>query len=1056
MKTVLLNDIYSALKHIATQFALLAYLVLGFFTGYKFHINVGDGIAANAPYAVGFMTGLLSLLIILIATLLAFSGLFKERDANFDLIVFTTPIKKRDFALARFLSFFLLTTFNFFIVMLGYVIGLHMQTDSEMLADFHLWHYVYPYLIFGVVNSLLVCSILFFFAKKFQNKLLVAIAGLMLYISYMIVLMFSNAPFMAQSLPQSLFAQKVSAITDIFGLSAYFFDAKDFNVFDRNHNIVSFSNILLINRLGVVLLSLFIMKLGINAFSFLPVFKQKSTKKQANTTPKKTKLLDVPFAKVSTLFTSKTKQHALLSFVKIDFIYLFKSIPLISVSALLLFYVGVEMYGDIDMGIRLPQQYASSGLLAKTINETFYFIGALVVVYFTNDVFWRANASGFSIIQNTTYYAKERLLGHAISMVLLIMFLTGLMLLQAIIFQLIFKYPFIDWQAYFGVFVFNTLPLILFALLLLFINNISKSKSVALGISILLFLLFVTPISKNMITNPLFRFLSGYKGAYSDFIGYGAYVMQFIYRLIFGFALVGLVCALYGLIKTKAKKHRYIIAMVGCVCISMVSGYLFLDGYVSKDKDADILARVAYEKHYRAYQNLPQPTIKKVSTEIDLFPEDQAYQIKGTYWLVNQHKHAIDSVLIHVPEDFEIQALLFSYKNDTITLDKAISEIPLKQALQAQDSAKLTFHLAYKWEAVNGHNPFNAIVKDGSFMRISRYYPQFGYDASQEISDKTIRKQHALGEATAMKPFDAVKTHIDDFISLDMQISTGNNQIAVGTGALKSQWQDANRNYYKYKADAIPFRFAVSSATYEVKKTQHNDVSIEVLYHPLHENNVEHLIENTKLSLDYCTKYFGPYPFSSIQFAEVSSFTQGFAGTAYPGVIFMTEHMTFHANLAGNHNQDVINELAGHEVAHFWWGTNQIDPDYREGFAMLTESLAMYTEMMLYKNMYGKAKMLERVAIHKQIYEAEKGFTDDLSLLKATKNNAFISYSKGVIVFVELSELLGEERLNMALRMFLDQHAYPNAKPTSTDLLETILKVSDDKLKDKIKAMFAY
>jgi len=628
------------------------------------------------------------------------------------------------------------------------------------------------------------------------------------------------------------------------------------------------------------------------------------------------------------------------------------------------------------------------------------------------------------------------------------------MFLEAIIFQFIFKYPFIDWHAYFGVFVFNTLPLTLFALLLLFINDISKSKSVALGISILLFLLFVTPISKNIITNPLFRFLSGYNGAYSDFIGYGAYVMPFIYRLIFGFALVGLVCALYGLIKTKAKRSRLIIATVSCVCIGIVSGYSFIDGYISKDKDADILKRVAYEKHYRAYQNLPQPTIKKINTKIDLFPEDQAYQIKGTYWLVNQHEHPIDSVLISVPEDFEIQALLFSYKNDTITLDKAISEISLKQALQAQDSAKLTFHLAYKWKAVNGHNPFNAIVKDGSFMRISRYYPQFGYDASQEVLNETIRKQHALGKATAMKPFDAVKTRIDDFISLDMQISTGKNQIAVGTGEFKSHWQDANRNYYKYQAVAIPFRFAVSSAAYEVKKIQHKDVSIEVLYHPSHKNNVDHLIENTKLSLDYCTKYFGPYPFSSIQFAEVSSFTQGFAGTAYPGVIFMTEHMTFHANLAGNHNQDVINELAGHEVAHFWWGTNQIDPDYREGYALLTESLAMYTEMMVYKKMYGKEKMLERLAIHKQIYDAKKGFSEDLSLLKATKDNAFIPYSKGAIVFVELSELLGEERLNLALKTFLEQYAYPNAKPTSTNLLKEILKVSDVGLNKRIKAMF--
>lgn len=1053
MKTIVLNDIYNELKQIATQFALLAYLVLGFFTGFKFHINVGEGIAPNAPYSVGFMTGLLSLIIILIATLLAFSGLFKERDVHFDLIVFTTPIKKGDFALARFLSFFILTAFSFFILMLGYVIGLYMQTD-EALAGFHLWHYVYPYLIFGVVNSLLVCSVLFFFAEKFQNKLLVAIAGLMLYITYMIVLMFSNAPFMAQSLPQSLWAQKISAITDVFGLSAYFYDAKDFSVFKRNHNIVSFNNILLINRLGTILLSLFILRLGVNAFSFLPVFKKKFTKKQPKTSLKKIKLSSIPFTKATTLFTSKTKQKALFSFVKIDFIYLYKSIPLISVSALLLFYVGVEMYGDIDMGIRLPQQYASSGLLAKTINETFYFIGALVVVYFTNDVFWRANASGFSIIQNTSYYSKEQLLGHGISMVFLSVFLSGLMLLEAIIFQLIFKYPFIDWEAYFGVFVFNTLPLILFALLLLFINKLSKSKSVGLGISLLLFLLLVTPISKNILTNPLFRFLSGYKGAYSDFIGYGAYLISFIYRLVFGFSLVGLVFALYYLIKTKAKRHRLIVASVSCVCLGIVSGYSFLDGYISKDKDIEIAERVAYEKHYRAYQSLPQPTIKKVDTAIDLFPENQAYRIKGTYWLVNQYEEAIDSILISVPKDFEIQSLVFSYKNETIKLDRAISEISLKQALQAQDSAKLTFNLTYEWQAVNGHNPFNAILKDGSFMRISRFFPQLGYDASQELSDKTIRKQQALGAATTLKPFDAEKTSIDDFIALDMQISTDENQIAVGTGELVSHWKGTDRNYFKYQAEAIPFRFAVASANYEVKKTQHEDVSIEVLYHPMHENNVDHLIENTKLSLDYCTKYFGPYPFSSIQFAEVSSFTQGFAGTAYPGVIFMTEHMTFNANLAGSHNQDVINELAGHEVAHFWWGTNQIDPDYREGYALLTESLAMYTEMMIYKKMYGKDKMLERLKVHKQIYDAEKGFSQDLSLLKASKDNAFISYSKGAMVFVELSELLGEEKLNLALRSFLTKHAYPKAKPTSTDLLQEILKISHKGLDQKIKRMF--
>lgn len=167
----------------------------------------------------------------------------------------------------------------------------------------------------------------------------------------------------------------------------------------------------------------------------------------------------------------------------------------------------------------------------------------------------------------------------------------------------------------------------------------------------------------------------------------------------------------------------------------------------------------------------------------------------------------------------------------------------------------------------------------------------------------------------------------------------------------------------------------------------------------------------------------------------------------------MTENMTFNANISVDYNQDVVNELAGHEVAHFWWGTNQIDPDYREGYAMLTESLAMYTEMMIYKKMYGKEKMMERLAIHQQIYDAEKGFSEDLSLLKSTKENAFVSYSKGAIVFVELSELIGEKKLNLALKNFLEKHKYPNAKPISTDLLEDILKVSDEKHQEKIQSL---
>lgn len=1050
MKAVFFNDLHTALKQKTNIFALVAYWVSGYFVGCKLNINVGEEIVANAPYSIGFMMGLLSLVIILIATLQAFSILFKEKDADFGLIVFSAPVKKSRFAATRFFSFYFLTLSGFFVLTLGYSVGLHFQTKSDMNPDFHLWHFVYPFLVFGIINSLTVCSILFFVAQKFHNKLLVAITGLLLYILYMIVLMYSNAPFMAQSLPQSLSAQRVSALVDIFGLSGYFFEAKDLDTYQRNNTIVPFSNFLMVNRIIITLISIWITYLGVRSFSFLPVYRKKQ-KKEYKSEVKENR--HIPFKTAGTLFNLKTRWKATFSFMKMDVIYMFKGIPLIAVSILLLFYVGVEMFGDIDMGIRLPQQYASSGLLAQTINETFYFVGSLVTVYFVNDIFWRSRSSGFSIIQDTTFYAKEKLLGHIGSITVLILFLSGLLVLEALIFQLIFHYPYLDWGAYFGVVVFNSLPLLLLSFWLLFINFVSKNKFIALGFSILVFLLFTTPVLKSIIQNPLFGFLSGYKGSYSDFLGYGAYLSKFMWRLFFGFSLIGFFFFLYQIFFIRKKRILNIPAIALCLISGIIGSVNFLEGYNKKDNQVAVLEKVEYERNYRKYQNIPQPTIKTVMTQIDLFPEKQAYRVMGHYRVSNLHDRPIDSILLSLPEDFKIISLIFQYKDEKFNLKKSISELNLKQKLQPQDSAKLEFELEYQWQTVNGHQPFNAIVANGSFMRISRYFPQFGYDSDNEISNKNLRKKHGLGNVSPIKTLESPKTHIDDFIRLDMQISTPQNQIAVGTGELKRQWQEGDRNYYRYTADAVPFRFAVSSARYQIKRVQHKDIFIEVLYHPLHGKNVNHLIENTKLTLDYCTENFGSYPFQTVRFAEVSSFTQGFAGTAYPGVIFMTENMTFHANISGDHNQDVVNELAGHEVAHFWWGTNQIDPDYREGYAMLIESLAMYTEMMIYKKMYGEEKMMERIAVHRQIYEAEKGFSKTHSLLKATKDNPFIAYSKGAIVFVELSELIGEEKLNLALKNFIEKHKYPNPKPISTDLLEEILNVSGKEYHKKIQSL---
>jgi ABC-2 type transport system permease protein len=121
---------------------------------------------------------------------------------------------------------------------------------------------------------------------------------------------------------------------------------------------------------------------------------------------------------------------------------------------------------------------------------------------------------------------------------------------------------------------------------------------------------------------------------------------------------------------------------------------------------------------------------------------------------------------------------------------------------------------------------------------------------------------------------------------------------------------------------------------------------------------------------------------------------------------------------------------------------------------MLTETLAMYTEVMLLKKMYGKQKASEHVKMHQDIYESEIGFSGDVALIRAPAYMAHITYSKGVVAMYKLSELIGEEKVNLALRNFLEKNKFPNPKPISTDFLKELYAVVDEKFHEEIYDLF--
>jgi len=344
-------------------------------------------------------------------------------------------------------------------------------------------------------------------------------------------------------------------------------------------------------------------------------------------------------------------------------------------------------------------------------------------------------------------------------------------------------------------------------------------------------------------------------------------------------------------------------------------------------------------------------------------------------------------------------------------------------------------------------------------MRISHYFPSLGYEAENEISNSIERQKRKMKAQEELKKLESPMPEPYDyeFINLDAIVSTSGDQTAIGQGDLIKRWSSEGRNYFHYKTDRpVPFRFAFSSAQYELKKEFYKNISIEIYYDPRHSVNVNRLIAETKKTLEYCESNFGAFPHHIIRFAEVSSFAEGFAATSYPTTIYMKENQGFYANAGQNDHAiaEVINQLAGHELSHQWWGCSQLSPEYKEGAWLLSETLAKYTELTLYEKAYGHKAALEKVRLHLDIYLSNRSFSKETPLYKTSFETPHLAYDKGLVIMYQLRNLIGENNVNAALKALLLHHAYPNLPAGSNDLLNEIYKQSPAELHQKIDEMF--
>ncbi len=1052
--------------------SFLVYLLFGFLLSTMGNASF-PGIYKNSPFMITYFIGLFSMNTVFSTTVFVAQSFLRESETKFDSIIYATPVSKWNYLGSRFLMAFLISAFSFAMFALGLMSGhLMLELQGDEIGPFSLFNYFWPFITIALPNIFFCTSVLASLAWLTRNKLMIYVGGLFIFILYIVGSIFSNSPVFAGASPASSESMSVVAKLDPFGLAAFFEQTRYWTAIERNANNIMLIDNFLINRVLFLLISIGVLFLSYRLFSFRKM-KTKEVKKVKILKPESVVSKFEKHQKTE-FQTLRHNIEVLKSFVKIDVSLIIKGIPFLLILILLGGLLIIEIKDEINGGIRMAESITTTGLMMTTIMDRLPFVMILILLFYSNELLWRSESVRFEMLENVTSYNRNIVfISKLISLSIVPFLLIIMAILIGISFQMVKGNAPIEWSLYLSLFYFIGLPMVLVAVLILSIQTIIRNRYIGLISATIITLLLSTSVGGLLgINHSLFRFAETLKMEYFDLNGFGKYTFSFHIKMLYSFGIALILLFLSenlpknrsfsfknGIKTSKIRFSQKIILIFGVLFFISFGSYIFYEtniksSYLTKEDQQNWSQQ--YETKYRKFEALSQPTITSVKTNVDLFPESNSYKVNGSYQLVNNSTKAIDSLLLYVDEN--VKLISFTVPNSKLIQKDAHFGhywYKLDQKLQPKDQLAIAFSFSSSWSPFKGHIPFNSIIDNGSFMRISRYFPRLGYQSGNELDDEKERTKRKMKPLTPLKKLEDPIVNPYDFIDLDAVVSTSEDQIAVGSGDLIKQWKANNRNYFHYKTDRkIPFRFAFSSAQYEVKKENYKGISIEVYYDKRHSRNVDEVIQATKNTLDYCQQNFGKYPHKVIRYAEISAFAEGFAATAYPGTIFMKENFGFYSDISRGDKEDVINQLAGHELSHQWWGNAKICPEEKEGGAILTETLAQYTELMLYEKRHGRERALETVKIHLDLYLSSRSFDLETPLYKITYDTPYLQYNKGMVIMHQLRLLIGEANLNTALKTLNENYSYPNNPADSRDLIAEIYKVSPKELHPKIDEMF--
>lgn len=1059
MKSLLIAELKLQSRHWLWLLAMVLTFVFGAFVINKQTPDMD--IQINGVY---FLIKTFAIQMLLLPVLVAiFSAQASIRDFDSDMagIVYASSTKLTQVLVARISALFMLCWCVYLSFAMGIVVGLATQSPTSF--GLPVASLGWALFVLALPNVLLVCAIFFAIGLYGKRSIYLYLTACLLFFAYQFFLTINGSPLMASRVAVSAELASLYSWIDPFALSTYFEQVKLWQPSEKNTLLPSVDSTLIVNRLAVIITAIAVT--GYAVIHHVKHFKIDMVQGEKTLVPalikqvwfRLTALLSLPFI-ARLAITLPT--YNVLTIAHKEWQLSFKTKTFFAMCCALVFLISSEIY----FGYVHLENLGTSAIASTMITVNRYIadilprFGGLFMLFLAAELCWRDQQSNIKPLIDSTNVSNAALFfGRLLALCFVPLFFITLSIIASITMQFANGGD-INFHVYFAMYIYFGLPMIWLATLCVVVHAVLPNKYLALGITFVLFICLETNVLHSFgLQHPLWTLGQLPRLHYSEFVGFGGETDAVFGYLTLRFSLLVVLSLMAFKLFRRGEelssafgssalwhRHEKVILASGVFVFIIAFANVILKTWYEGDYQSSSSKhawKASYENKYAYLKGQPSLAVEQLSTTVELMPSERRLLIDAKYQLVNRNDVAITQLVFSTPSPFHYRNL--QVENATLVsydLEHQTHIYAFLTPIQPGQSVRFSFTADYKQNGYLGVPSDNVITHNYSYIRFLRYFPFFGYVKHYQLSNQGLRESYRLPELEHntleqdLQLYQGDMSELYDWAILDTTIITNDDQIAFAPGELIKQWQQGGRKAFHYKTRGYVRNIGhIVSHNLPVKTEKIAHTNVEVYYPKNKEKYAARHMSAIRDALQYGNEHFGLINTNNLRLVPVASFFPA-TGYALPHTIFIGEGVGFHVDLTDEEGFDHLYRRTVHEVAHQWWG-HGLNGAATEGEAVLVETLAKYTEMLLLARKYDDEYVKRLIKYEQQRYFSGRARTNshELPLYRGDEN--YLVYSKGAAAMYALKQQLGETAINKALRKLVVLHSYPNKPATTLDLI---------------------